>query len=70
MALGRPYPRWRRSVLSEVGLPIYGVLRSSLAVRKSFENDADPLELIRDSSANASLATGVGYREQAGVKLL
>ena len=28
--LGRPYPRLRRSVLSEVGLPIHGVLRSSL----------------------------------------
>src|SRR5829696_5026581 len=30
MAVGRPYPHSRRSVLSEVGLPIYGVLRSSL----------------------------------------
>src|SRR5215212_7831223 len=30
MAVGRPYPRSRRSVLSEVGLPIYGVLGSSV----------------------------------------
>ena len=28
VALGRPYPRSRRWVLSEVGLPFYGVLRS------------------------------------------